>query len=137
VDLLDNAPRCPQPHRAHHNSGQPMRYLLRTKLRARYTPKRGGRRGEAEGQTSAEFDEAVDRSQHMVAGHMLFELKLVEQSTPIDLPLTHHHLHSASITGVNHLNNPAAASDFSTESAQTEHLAAFRPLRSVERTRHT
>ena len=35
VDLVDNAARCPQPHRAH-NSGQLMRYLLRTKQRARY-----------------------------------------------------------------------------------------------------
>ena len=38
VDLMDNAARCPQPHRAH-NSGQLMRYLLRTKQRARYRPK--------------------------------------------------------------------------------------------------
>ena len=37
VDLVDNAARCPQPHRAH-NSGQLMRYLLRTKQRARYSP---------------------------------------------------------------------------------------------------
>ncbi len=36
VDLVDNAARCPQPHRAH-NSGQLMRYLLRTKQRARYS----------------------------------------------------------------------------------------------------
>ena len=36
VELVDNAPRCPQPHRAH-NSGQLMRYLLRTKQRARYS----------------------------------------------------------------------------------------------------
>ena len=40
VDLLDNAPRCPQPHRPH-NSGQLMRYLLRTKQRARYSPTLG------------------------------------------------------------------------------------------------
>ena len=36
VDFVDNATRCPQPHRGHHHSGQPMRYLLRTKQPARY-----------------------------------------------------------------------------------------------------
>ena len=41
VALVDNAPRCPQPHRDH-NSGQLMRYLLRRKQRARYLrPRRG------------------------------------------------------------------------------------------------
>jgi hypothetical protein len=42
----------------------------------------------------AEVDEAVDRSQHMAGWHMLLERELVKQSTLIDLPLTHHHLHS-------------------------------------------
>jgi hypothetical protein len=81
------------------------RPVLNASAKARWAPWRGG------WPNLAEVDEAVDRSQHMVDGHMLFELKLIEQSTPIDLPLTHHHLHSASITGVNHYNNPAAASD--------------------------
>ena len=40
VDLMDNATRCPQPHRAR-NSGQLMRYLLRTKQRARYRCRHG------------------------------------------------------------------------------------------------
>jgi hypothetical protein len=43
----------------------------------------------------AEVDEAVDRSQHMVGRHMLLERKLAKQNTLIDLPLTHHHLHSS------------------------------------------
>jgi hypothetical protein len=42
----------------------------------------------------AKVDEAIDRSQHMVDGHMLLEREIVKQSTLIDLPLTHHHLHS-------------------------------------------
>ena len=41
----------------------------------------------------AKVDEAVDRSQHMVDGHMPLERQLVKQSSLIDLPLTHHHLH--------------------------------------------
>jgi hypothetical protein len=60
----------------------------------------------------AKVDEVIDRSQHMVDGHMLLERKLVKQSTLIDLPLAHHHLHSALITGVNHYNDPAATSEF-------------------------
>jgi hypothetical protein len=48
----------------------------------------------------------------MVDWHMLLERELVKQSTLIDLPLTHHHLHSSFVTGVNQQNNPAATSDF-------------------------
>jgi hypothetical protein len=60
----------------------------------------------------AKLDELIDRSQHMVDGHVLLERELVKQSTLIDLPLAHHHLHSALITGVNHYNDPAATSEF-------------------------
>jgi hypothetical protein len=41
----------------------------------------------------AKIDETVDRSQHMVDGHLLLERELIKQSTLIDLPLTHHYLH--------------------------------------------
>jgi hypothetical protein len=41
----------------------------------------------------AEVDAALDRSQHMVARHMLLDRELAKQSTLIDLPLTQHPLH--------------------------------------------
>jgi hypothetical protein len=42
----------------------------------------------------AEVDEAVNRAEHVVGGHLLLERELIKQSTLIDLPLTYHHLHS-------------------------------------------
>jgi hypothetical protein len=60
----------------------------------------------------AQVDEAVDRSQHMVGRHMPLEREFVKQSALIDLPLTHHHLHSSFVTGVNQQNNTIATSEF-------------------------
>jgi hypothetical protein len=42
----------------------------------------------------AEVDEAVNRAEHVVGGHLPLQQELIKQSTLIDLPLTHHHLHS-------------------------------------------
>ena len=42
----------------------------------------------------AKVDEAVNRAEHVVGGHLLIERKLIKQSTLIDFPITHHRLHS-------------------------------------------
>jgi hypothetical protein len=43
---------------------------------------------------------------------MLLERELVKEGALLDLPLTHHLLHSVSITGVNQQNSTTAISDF-------------------------
>jgi hypothetical protein len=44
---------------------------------------------------SPNVDEAVDRSQHMVKRHMLLNRELVKEGPLLDMPLTHHLLHSS------------------------------------------
>jgi hypothetical protein len=44
---------------------------------------------------SPKVDEAVNRSQHMVERHMLLKRELVKEGALLDLPLTHHLLHSS------------------------------------------
>jgi hypothetical protein len=60
----------------------------------------------------AEVDEAVDRAEHVVGGHPLLKRELVKQSTLIDLPLTHHHLHSRYDDWSESVNRPDATDFF-------------------------
>jgi len=51
------------------------------------------------------------------------------------LPLTHHHLHSSFVTGVNQQNNPAATSDFFNRIRLSPDMEPrFRPLQAKGRT---
>jgi hypothetical protein len=49
----------------------------------------------------AEVDEAVNRAEHVVGGHLLLKRELLKQNTLMDLPLTIITFTPASITVVN------------------------------------
>src|SRR5258707_3345326 len=77
----------------------------------RWTTNRAVERGQFSPQL-AKLDEPVDGPQEMVSGNVPFERELIEQSSLLDLPMSHHDVQSCLSQRLNQRTSCVATADF-------------------------